>query len=306
MKPMHSCLLFGLSLSLLGMGGLAAEKSAGGHQVLISGCGLGHVSLVAADGTVRWTIPEPREVEDAWLLPEKCVVYTHKDGVRCLRPDFVSGKGGNEVWSWKVPAGGEIHGCQPLPDGAFLFGVSLKDVACLIEVTIAGSGEVRERFRLTLKGLGGPHSTFRQVRKTPQGTYLVTQQRGGGVAMEFAADGTRLRTFPDGRFVAERLANGNTLIACGDNHRIIEVDPKGTVVWEVKQHDVPGLAIGFAAGIERLANGNTILCNWGGHGGASGAAVVEITRDKRTVWQLPGGFPGRVSNIHVLDSMVIP
>ena len=36
-----------------------------------------------------------------------------------------------------------------------------------------------------------------------------------------------------------------------------------------------------------LANGNIILCNWGGHGHLRGQAqIIEVTPDKRVVWAL--------------------
>ena len=114
---------------------------------------------------------------------------------------------------------------------------------------------------------GGTHSQFRQIRKTPQGTYLVSQQSGSGKARELDADGKVLRTFPCGQFVAIRLPDGNTLIACGDAHRVIEVDPADQIVWEVKETDIPGNRLGFVAGLQRLANGDTVICNWSGHSG---------------------------------------
>ena len=107
---------------------------------------------------------------------------------------------------------------------------------------------------------------FRQVRKTPAGTYLVTYQRDGGPAEEYDGDGKLLRTLPCGRFVAIRLPDGNTLIACGDNHRIIEVDATNNIVWHVEETDIPGNQLLFVAGLQRLPNGNTVLCNWLGHG----------------------------------------
>jgi hypothetical protein len=35
-------------------------------------------------------------------------------------------------------------------------------------------------------------------------------------------------------FEALRLKNGNTLISCGTQARVIEVSPKGDLVWEFK------------------------------------------------------------------------
>lgn len=119
--------------------------------------------------------------------------------------------------------------------------------------------------------------------------------------MEVNADGAIIRTFPDGRFVAERLANGNTLIACGDAHRIIEVDPKGNVVWSLEQNDLPNTSIGFAAGVQRLPNGNTIFCNWGGHGETAGDSIIEVSLEKKIVWSVSPGTANRASNVKVIQ-----
>ncbi len=119
--------------------------------------------------------------------------------------------------------------------------------------------------------------------------------------MEFDQHGNLVRTFIDGRYTAVRLPNGNTLIACGDMHRLLEIAPDNSIVWEVGQKDIPGVTLGFVAGIQRLPNGNTVLCNWGGHGHTSGPAVLEITPDKKIVWSLAPRIPNRVSSIQIID-----
>ena len=61
------------------------------------------------------------------------------------------------------------------------------------------------------------------------------------------------------------------------------------MVWEVKENDLPGHPLRFAAHVERLGNGNTIICNWPGHGyEGKQPMLVEITREKRAVWQFDG------------------
>ena len=100
---------------------------------------------------------------------------------------------------------------------------------------------------------GVEHKTrLRQVRKTAAGTYLTSQQCNGGKAREYSADGKLLRTFPSGRFSALRLENGNTLLGCGDEHRLIEVDPDNAIVWELKQGDLPDVKMGFIAAVWQL------------------------------------------------------
>lgn len=280
-------------LSLLLLAGVAY----GQHRVLVSGCGYGEVAVYAEDGSKEWGVEDKREASDAWLLANGDIAQSTKDGARVIRPDWKSGAGFETVLEWKTPKGGETHACQPLPNGGFLIGESFQGSSFIIEL----DSDFKETKRIELKDFGGKHSSFRQIRKTADGTYLVTQQRKNGKALEISKDGKMLREFPDGRYVAERLPNGNTLIACGDAHRLIEVDGDNKVVWSVEQNDLEGITIGFVAGVQRLENGNTIFCNWGGHGGTSGGSIIEVTPDKKVVWQFSPGKANRISNIKVLD-----
>lgn len=263
------------------------------HRFIKSGCGSGSVAIVGRDGAIEWEYKIADETSDAWLLPGGNVIFAYKHGVREVKPDQ------STVWEFKAPEGSEIHSCQPLPGDLFLIGESHNDgTSCLHEMDRAGT----KKKTVTLKLGGNAHGQFRQVRKTPQGTYLVTSQRGGGCAEEFDGDGNVLRKFPGGRFVAIRLPDGNTLIACGDEHRVIEVDPQDKIVWEVKENDIPGNRIGFAAGLQRLPNGNTVICNWSGHGGVKDQPqVFEITRDKQVVWEVRDPKLKMISSINILD-----
>lgn len=276
---------------------LLAVSTQAQHRLLVSGCGYGEVAVYAKDGSREWSIAEKNETDDAWLLPNRDMVMAYKHGVRIIRPDWKSGAGCTVLKDRPTPDGGETHSCQPLPGGGFLIGESFKGVSYLVEL----DNDLQETKRIELKGFGGKHSTFRQIRKTPQDTYLITQQKKGGIAMEINGEGKIIRRFPDGRFVAERLENGNTLIACGDAHRIIEVDPEDNVVWALEQNDLPGVTIGFAAGVQRLPNGNTVFCNWGGHGGTAGDSIIEVTPDKKVVWSASPGKPNRIANVKVIE-----
>jgi hypothetical protein len=114
-----------------------------------------------------------------------------------------------------------------------------------------------------------------------------------------------LREFPCGSFVGVRLPDGNTLIACGDDHRIVEVDPQNNVVWEVTQNEIAGNVLGFAAGVQRLPNGNTVIANWPGHGGdPAQPQAFEITRDKEVVWEVKNPILKMISCIQILDTGV--
>ncbi len=74
---------------------------------------------------------------------------------------------------------------------------------------------------------------------------------------------------------ARRLENGNTLVALQSAHKIVEIDRGGKIVWEVT-----GMQGAFAA--RRLDNGNTIVALSGN------GQVVEVDRDKKIVWRQTG------------------
>lgn len=279
----------------------AGSDAAGGkvtHRLVSSVSDKGILAIVAADGHIEWqydVLPLGGEANDAWLLANGDIAFAYKAGAQELTPAK------SVVWKYAAPAGSEVHTCQPLPNGNFLIGEAHEGgVAYLREVD--GAGKVQSSVTIDVGGGLGPHAQWREVRKTPQGTYLVTYLQLDK-AMEFDATGKKLREFPCGQFVAIRLPSGNTLVSCGDDHRVIEVDPQDKIVWQVGEKEIPGNTLGFAAGLQRLPNGNTIICNWPGHTGLATPPpqAFELTPDKKVVWQLDAAPLGWVSNVEILD-----
>ena len=90
---------------------------------------------------------------------------------------------------------------------------------------------------------------------------------------------------------AERLVNGNTLIAVARAKRVIEVTPKGEIVWEHKhgQHMLD---------VDRLPNGNTLITF------PEPGKVIEVTPKGKVVYELKGlNYPtdaDRLPNGHTL------
>jgi len=73
-----------------------------------------------------------------------------------------------------------------------------------------------------------------------------------------------------------RLSNGNTLTTDPSGRRVIEIDPKGEkIVWS---HQVNSTS---PAAIQRLDNGNTLMCLYTGQ-------VQEIDRKGKVVWERSG------------------
>ena len=235
------------------------------------------VALIDEAGAIGWTCAA-KAVCDATVLPDGRVLLSDRGGARIVNRE------GQAEWDYRAPAGSEVYTCQMLPNGnVFLCEGGTKR---LIEVDRSGKIVVQIPIATTM----GVHGQFRIARKLADGTYLVAFYKEGCVK-EIAADGTVRRTI-DGlgeAYMAQRLPNGNTLIGCGDRHRVVEIDPAGKVVWEVNENDLPGHPLRFVAQVERLANGNTLICNWPAHGHeGKQPLLVEVTPDKRVAWHFDG------------------
>jgi len=281
------------------------------HQLLISGTGLDYVGIVDSTGKLIWkhveveSAPGNGQKNDSWLLPNGNIVYAYQWGIR-----IVNTRTNSVIWDRPTPKRGgqqgETHSCQPLDSGSskFLVGESFNDTSFVVEVDTTR----REWRRIALTGMGsGTHGQFRQIRRTMQKTYLVSSY-SLHLSFEYDSTGKLVRQFPAGGYMASRLDNGNTIIATGEDMRVVEYNAGGTVVWEVNNTNlsISTVSIGFASEAARLPGGNSILTNWGGHGTGSGAAVVEIKSDRTIVGEVPDSFPARISSVKVVDNWTLP
>lgn len=264
--------------------------------MLLGGCDLGRIILLNADKSVAWEMKDGREASDVWMLPNGNILHSTKHGFQEIKPDYEARQGAEVVWAVCAPTGSECHSCQPIGEDRYLVGYSSQTRSCMAEVDSKG----KEYKVIEVEGQVGTHSSFRQVRKTSAGTYLTSQQCNGGKAREYSAEGKLIRTFPSGRYSAWRLENGNTLLGCGDEHRLIEVDKDNQIVWELKQGDLPGIQLGFIAGIWVLGNGNILFTNWGGHSVSTGGAVLEVDHDKKLISTTGDAVKNRVSSLCIV------
>jgi hypothetical protein len=94
------------------------------------------------------------------------------------------------------------------------------------------------------------------------------------------------------------LQNGNILTSGAGTGKIKEFNPQGEVVWEIGKTELPGINLTWITGIQRLPNGNTIICNWGR--GKSVVKALEVTPNKKIVWQLTNSTFKGISSLHVI------
>lgn len=269
------------------LGGSRAPVS---HAFLGTSHALGKIYIRDAEGRTIWDCPVPNP-QDVWLLPNGNVLTTWLHGVREVTPER------KIVWEFEVKESNEVPNCQPLPDGNVMIGIVGE--CRLIEVNRSGSIVHEVKLETTEKV---PHAQFRMCRKTPEGTYVVPFLAEGAVR-EYDRAGRCLRRFASVGTPAgvERLPNGNTLITGGGC--VTEWDKQDRVVWQLNlAADLPDVQVGVPAGVERLPNGNTLFCNWGSHaeGSKRGVSILEVTPDKRVVWEVGAEQVAQVAECHFL------
>lgn len=263
-----------------------------GHPFVCTDNGRNMVVIASAAGRIEWEYPAEFP-QDVWSLPNGDVLFSHLHGAKEVTRDK------RVVWEYRAPPGTEVHNCQPLPGGLVL--VCENGTRRMMEID--RSGVVKKQFSVDC-ATPTVHMQFRIARKLENGNYLVAFV-GEHKVRELDSTGRVVRTIdvPGDVFVAIRLPDGNTLIGCGDGHRVIEVDPHDRVVWQIDENEFPAIPLRFVAGLQRLPNGDTVVCNWGGHGWVGGQPLIlEVTREKKLKWVFDDYAQFRtISNIQLLD-----
>lgn len=256
----------------------------------------GHVAIVNGAGEVEWEYANRAECHDLTLLPNNNVLLsTGPATVVEVTPEK------KIVWRYEArPVDGykgrvEIHAFQRLADGRTLIAESGN--RRLVELD--RDGQVVKQVPLTVEK-PDPHRDTRMVRKLENGHYLVCHE-GDGVVREYDGQGKVVWSYrlglggrprkpghgPEGHgtevYGAIRLASGNTLIAGGNNNRVLEVAPKGEIVWEIGHDELPGIRLAWVTMLQVLPNGNVIVGNC--HAGPDNPQLFEVTRDKKVVWR---------------------
>ncbi|MBI5834872.1 MAG: hypothetical protein HZB16_21435 [Armatimonadetes bacterium] len=253
--------------------------------ILVADYSGGRVARVLPDGKVDWEMPAPNST-DVWQLPNGNILYSWIRGVREATPDR------KIVWEYKAADNEEVYGCQRLADGNTLVGELASCRA--IEVAPDGKTVVKE---VKLPATGAQHARYRNLRKLANGHILFVALSEGMVKeLDDAGQVVWSVKAVGNPFGASRLPNGNTLVGCGDGHTIQEFDKDGKAVWQVNENDLiwvdeqgreSVVPLRFVGNCQRLPNGNTVVCNWVGHGFMGrGPHLMEITPDKKVVWRM--------------------
>lgn len=284
-----------LLFALLPALALQAEQTGPHHRLLVADDSVRRMGIVGPDGALEWELPI-EAIHDAQVLPngniltqlgwrrivevapDKQVVWEYDSGK-------MNGNAGKPV---------EVHAFQRLDNGLTMIAES--GPGRIIEVD--REGKIHHEIKLKVDHPSS-HSETRLVRKITNGNYLVAQESDGFVR-EYNPAGEIIweyevplfgkerkgghgpEAFGNAVFSALRLESGNTLIASGNGHSILEVTPEKQIVWKIEQHDLPGITLAWTTRLERLPNGNTRFGNC--HAGPNNPQFIEVTPDKKVVW----------------------
>ena len=268
------------------------------HRII--GQDKGRVVIRSSSGMIEWEIPCAHNAHDLAMLANGNVLI-HPAANRIVELTPMK----EVVWQWEskpvAPYTGavEIHAFERLADGTTMIAES----GNLRIIEVDAKGMIMKSVPLTVERPDA-HRDTRRVRKTDAGNYLVCHE-GLGLVREYDSTGAIMWEYTidlnkqpatgghDGHgtsvFNAVRLKNGNTLIAGGNNNRVMEVNKAKEIVWsierdELKRPDGRPIHLCWVTTLQVMPNGNILFGNT--HAGKDNPQMIEVTRGKRVVWML--------------------
>jgi hypothetical protein len=266
--------------------------------------------FVVRDGKATWTYDIPfnsadgtmEELGDATMLSNGNIVFCRKVGASEVTPDK------KIIWNMDAPKGTEIHSIQPVGLDRVLVTQNGNPAKLMLINIVTGKTE-KELTLPVAHPANSPHLQFRRVHQTKDGTFLAAHLADNKV-VEYDADGKEIWSFATrGPWSASRLKNGNTLIT-SYHSTVLEVNKQGEIVWQFSEKDIPGYKCFIFQEADRLANGNTVICNWcpadikDPKEWPGSVQLLEVTPGKKVVWALSewkNPDLGPSSSIQLLD-----
>ena len=252
------------------------------EKLLIGGCNWDKVAIVdKKSNTIEWIhqLQKGDDCNDVEITKAGNILYAYKGGARLIN------KAQEVLWDFKVEKGQELYTATELPTGEFFL------AACGIPsrlITLNQKGEKTGEQNFD-SGIANVHGQFRQILPTGHNTYLVPLM-GKSEVIELTKTGEVTRRIKVGGnpFSVKVMRDGNWLVACGDAHKLVVVDPVNQVVKDsIPASVVKEASLLFVGEPAQYRNGNIIISNWNGHSkDKTQPKLVEIDAKNKVVWTL--------------------
>lgn len=246
-----------------------------------------------------WSVPSGGTLQDMQLAGNGQVIVSLNDGWSFRRL-----ADGSEVSRVKTAVVG-IAALRLLAGGGVLAGVNTGEGIELVQFD--AKGNTLRCFKLH------EYRDLRQLRKTPQGSWLVAYHHGAVEVMltepasvlgAFSAPGVKYA------YQALRTAAGNTWLSGGYSQAVVELSPENRVIRSFTAVQPPGFENNYYSGFQVLGNGHLVQANWNGHNDGDykpGLQLFEFDAQGNTVWSwmAPKEQVGSITAFIVLDELDI-
>ncbi len=265
------------------------------QKFLVGGSGWNKIAIIDKNtAKIDWSydLPEKSECNHVRFTQDGDILFSYKKGARLVNSS-------NEtIWDYKANEGEEVHTAKQLANGNYFLGVCAQPSRF---ITLNSKGEKISEQNYEL-GIDRNHGQFRQVTPTTNETIIIPVL-GKSEIIEIDKNNTVLRKIKvEGNlFSVKVLPNKKWLVACGDAHKFVIVDPKNEkIVKEYTNDFVKGSSLNFVADLHLLKNGNFLIANWNGHSkDKTQAKLVEISKKGKVLWTLPHN--DEIRNISSVD-----
>jgi len=294
---------------------LATSAAPAQHRLVVQG--QGKLAIVDRQGKIEWDMPWGG-IHDIHVL-KNGQIMVQQGAAKIAQIEPATRK---VVWSYDSASQNgnagkavEVHSFQPLADDRVMIAES--GVGRIIEID--RGGKLLKELKLKIDH-PRPHTDTRLARKLPGGNYLVCHE-GDGTVREYDGESGKVvwdyevpmfgqapkgghgpEAFGNKCFSAVRLTSGNTLIATGNGHSVLEITPNKQLVWAISQHDLPEITLAWVTTLEVLSSGHYVVGNC--HAGPHQPQLIELDpKSKQVVWRFDEfqAFGNDVSNTQILD-----